>query len=118
MITEAMIVVHMNVMTVVPISLPARFTFFMLAIDEEMEKKTIGTTTQNIMLMNSVPSGSSAPAPSHTKPTMMPSTMPRIIEKKNQLLFRKFFMAASLTDDFHCTLSYPIGTAKRIAGFA
>lgn len=92
MMTEAMIVVHMKVTTVVPISLPARLTLFMFAIEDEIEKKTIGTTTQNIMLMNSVPSGSSAPAPSQTKPTTMPSTMPRIIEKKNQFLFRKIMI--------------------------
>ena len=64
MMTEAMIVVTMKVRTVVPISLPARLALFMLAMAEEMEKKTIGTTTQNIMLMNSVPSGSSTEAPS------------------------------------------------------
>ena len=63
MMTEAMIVVHIKVSTVVPISLPARLALFMLAMAEEMEKKTIGTTTQNIMLMNSVPSGSSTAAP-------------------------------------------------------
>ena len=89
MITEAMIVVHMKVRTVVPMSLPARLTLFILAMEEEMEKKTIGTTTQNIMLMNRVPSGSSAPAPGQAKPTTMPRTMPRIMVKKNQLFFRK-----------------------------
>ena len=115
MITEAMIVVHMKVATVVPISLPARLTLFMLAMDEEMEKKTIGTTTQNIMLMNSVPSGSSAPAPSQAKPTTMPSTMPRIIEKKNQFFLRKFI------GHLHCFLLmilYRKKTANRIVRFA
>ena len=89
MITEAMIVVHINVTTVVPISFPALRALFILAMEEEMEKKTIGTTTQNIMLINKVPSGSSAPAPGHANPTIMPRTIPRIIEKKNQLFFRK-----------------------------
>ncbi len=88
MMTEAMMVVHMKVSTVLPISLPARLALFIFAMDEEMEKKTIGTTTQNIILMNSVPSGSSTPAPGQAKPTMMPATMPMIILKKNQLLFR------------------------------
>ena len=116
MMTEAMIVVHMKVTTVVPISLPARLTLFMLAIDEEIEKKTIGTTTQNIMLMNSVPSGSSAPAPSQTKPTTMPSTMPRIMEKKNQLFFRNFMGMPPFR--IKLQLSYTRKTANRIAGSA
>ena len=73
---------------------PARRALFILAMDEEMEKKTIGTTTQNIMLMNSVPKGSRAVAPGHAKPTMIPRTMPRIIEKKNQLFLRNFIMTS------------------------
>ena len=52
MSTEAMMVVHMKVTTVVPISFPAR------------EKNTIGTTTQNIRLRNRVPRGSRTVAPS------------------------------------------------------
>ncbi len=89
MMTEAMTVVHMKVRTVVPMSLPARLALFMLAMEEEMEKNTIGTTTQNIILINRVPRGSSAPAPGQAKPTTMPRTIPRIIVKKNQLFFRK-----------------------------
>ena len=96
MITEAMTVVHIKVSTVVPMSFPARLAFFMLAMEEEMEKNTIGTTTQNIMLINSVPSGSSAPAPGQAKPTTMPSTMPRIMVKKNQLFFRKLPFVADI----------------------
>ena len=69
--------------------MPARFALFILAMEEEMEKNTIGTTTQNIMLINSVPSGSRTPELSQVKPTTMPSAMPRIMEKKNQLFFRK-----------------------------
>ncbi len=84
-----MIVVHIKVTTVVPISLPARLALFMFAMEEEMEKNTIGTTTQNIMLMNSVPRGSSTPAFGQVKPTMIPSTMPMIMEKKKKLFFRK-----------------------------
>ena len=63
MITEAITVVQMKVITVVPMSLPARLPLFILAMAEEMEKNTIGTTTQNIMLMNSVPRGLSTLAP-------------------------------------------------------
>ena len=44
-----------NVAMVTPLILPARLTLFMLAMAEAMEQNTIGTTTQNIMLMNSVP---------------------------------------------------------------
>ena len=101
MMTEAMMVVHIKVSTVVPISRPARRALFMLAMDEEMEKNTMGTTTQNIMLMNSVPRGSSAPAPGQAKPTTMPRTMPRIMVKKNQLFLRKlpFRMRLSAIED-------------------
>ena len=38
---------------VTPMILPARFTLFILAMAEAMEQNTIGTTTQNIILMNS-----------------------------------------------------------------
>jgi hypothetical protein len=48
----------------------------MLAIAEEMEQKTMGTTIQNIMLMNKVPRGSNAVAPGQTAPVMQPATMP------------------------------------------
>ena len=81
----------MKVITVVPISLPALLALFIFAMDDEMEKNTIGTTTQNIMLINSVPRGSRAPAPGQANPTIIPSTIPRIIVKKNQLFLRKFF---------------------------
>ena len=39
---------------------------FSIAIAEEMETKTIGTTTQNIRLMNTVPIGSRQVAPALT----------------------------------------------------
>ena len=98
MITEAIMVVHIKVTTVVPISLPARFALFILAIEEEIEKNTIGTTTQNIMLMNSVPRGSSALAPSQEKPTIIPRTIPMIMVKKNQLFLKNelLFMTVCL----------------------
>ncbi len=106
MITEAMIVVTIKVKTVVPMSLPARLALFMLAMEEEMEKKTIGTTTQNIILINRVPSGSSAPAPGQAKPTTMPRTMPRIMVKKNQLFFRKlpFLLLAIREHSFQASI--------------
>ena len=56
----------------------------MFAMAEEMEQNTIGTTTQNIMFMNTVPSGSRAVAPGHTAPTMQPATMPTSMEIMNQ----------------------------------
>ena len=55
----------------------------MFAIAEEMETNTIGTTTQNIMLMKIVPMGSSAVAPGQTAPTTHPETIPMIIQIKN-----------------------------------
>ena len=68
--------------------LPARLRLSMLATALEMEAKTMGTTTQNIILMNRVPMGfrTVAPVPEmmlppsstaagHSQPTMQPSTM-------------------------------------------
>ena len=55
--------------------LPARLTLFILAMAEAMKQNTIGTTTQNIMLMNTVPSGSRQTAPGQAAPTAQPSTM-------------------------------------------
>ena len=40
-----------------PFSLHVNVDDFIPATDAEMEKNTSGTTTQNIMLMNTVPSG-------------------------------------------------------------
>lgn len=76
--------VTMNTITVVPSTLPARFTLPMFAMAEEIEQKTIGTTTQNIIFMNTVPSGSRAVAPGQTAPTMQPATMPISMEIMNQ----------------------------------
>ena len=56
------------------------FLHQMFAMAEEMETNTIGTTTQNIMLMKIVPMGSSAVAPGHTAPTTQPATMPMIMK--------------------------------------
>ncbi len=79
MITAALAAVHRKVMTVVLITLPARLALFIFAIAEEMEKNTIGTTTQNIRLTKIVPSHSSAVAPGHTAPTMQPAMIPTSI---------------------------------------
>ena len=68
---------------VVPINFPARFTDFMFAIAEDMETNTMGTTTQNIMLIKTCPMGSSTVAPGHRSPTMVPLTMPAIIRMTN-----------------------------------
>ena len=83
MITAAMAAVHRNVTTVVPSSLPARFTLFMLAMAEEMEQNTIGTTTQNIRFTKTVPSGSRQVAPGHTAPTIQPATMAASMQIRN-----------------------------------
>ena len=97
---EAMAAVTRKVATVVPRTLPALRISPMLAMAEAMEQNTIGTTTQNIRLMNTVPSGSSTVAPALTtspstvttgqsQPTMQPATMPTSMERINQLFFRK-----------------------------
>ena len=82
MITAAIAAVTQKVAIVVPMTLPARRALFMFAIAEEMETNTIGTTTQNIMLMKIVPMGSSAVAPGQTAPTTHPATMPMIMQIK------------------------------------
>ena len=68
---------------------------FSIAIAEEMETKTIGTTTQNIRLMNTVPIGSRQVAPAlttspeasltagQTAPVTQPAMMPTSIAIKN-----------------------------------
>ena len=64
--------------------LPARRALTMFAIAEEIEQNTIGTTTQNIMLINSVPSGSRLFAPGHTAPTTQPAMIASSILRMNQ----------------------------------
>ena len=98
--TEAMAAVTRKVATVVPRTLPALRISPILAMAEAMEQNTIGTTTQNIRLINTVPSGSSTVAPAlttspstvttgHSQPTMQPATIPTSMERMNQLFFRK-----------------------------
>ena len=80
MMIAAIAAVHRNVIMVVPITLPALEMDFMLAIAEAMEANTIGTTTQNMELMNRVPNGSRTVAPGHTRPVMVPATIDTIIQ--------------------------------------
>ena len=96
MMTAAMAPVTTKVPTVTPMIFPARFRLSMLATALEMEAKTMGTTTQNIMLMNTVPRGLSTVAPvpetmpplpsgsaGQTQPRMAPKIMaPSIMAKK------------------------------------
>ena len=91
--TPAIAAVDKKVTIVLPINLPARFTFFMLAMADEMEKNTMGTTTQNIMFTNNVPRNARLPAKSgRSAPTIQPRTMPESISKMKRLLLRKVFI--------------------------
>ena len=81
MMMAAMPAVTRKVTTVVPMILPAFFAFSILAMAEAMEQKTMGTTIQNIRLINTVPSGSSAVAPGQTAPVIQPATMPTSIHR-------------------------------------
>ena len=77
MMTAAMPAVTQKVATVTPMILPAFFMDSMLAMAEQMEQKTIGTTTQNIRLVKMVPSHARLPACSgHTQPNTQPAPMP------------------------------------------
>ena len=89
MIIAAIAAVQRKVTTVVPMTFPALRAETMLATALEMEKKTSGTTTQNIMLMKIVPSGSRTVAPGQTQPVMAPATMPKTIVSVNQLFLKK-----------------------------
>ena len=74
MMTAAMAPVTTKVATVTPMIFPARWRLSMLATALEMEANTMGTTMQNIILMNTVPRGlrTVAPVPEITPPS--PST--------------------------------------------
>ena len=85
MMTAAMAPVITKVSTVVPMILPARLRLRMLATDPAMEAKTRGTTTQNIMLMNTVPRGLIVvPNSGETQPAMQPSTMAPSMMARNR----------------------------------
>ncbi len=66
MITAAMAPVTTNVPTVTPMILPARFRLCILATALEIEANTMGTTMQNIRLINTVPRGFRTVAPAWT----------------------------------------------------
>ena len=62
---------------VIPMTLPARFALDILEIAEAMEQNTIGTTTQNMRFINTVPRGASfEPSEGFKAPTRQPATMP------------------------------------------
>ena len=76
MMTAAMAPVTTKVATVVPMILPARRRLRTLATEFAMEANTSGTTTQNIMLINTVPKGLMAwPKLGKDQPAIQPSTM-------------------------------------------
>ena len=100
MSSAATAAVHIKVMTVVPRTFPALFTLPILAMAEEMEQNTIGTTTQNIRFMKTVPSGSSAVAPGQTAPVTQPATMPISMVMRNQYLLKNFPVAFMVISPF------------------
>ena len=63
MMAAAMAPVTMKVRMVVPMIVPARLRLRMVAMEPAMEANTMGTTMQNIMLMNRVPRGFRTVAP-------------------------------------------------------
>ena len=81
MMAAAMAPVTTKVPMVTPMILPARLRLPILATAPAMDAKTMGTTMQNIMLMNTVPKGSSTLAPElssvagNRAPTTQPATM-------------------------------------------
>ena len=91
--TAAIPPVTTKVATVTPIIFPARFRLSMFATALEMDANTIGTTTQNIILMNTVPKGlrTVAPVPEITPPSA--ST----VAGKSQPAAQPRIMAASMT---------------------
>lgn len=58
---------------------------------EEIEQNTMGTATQNIILMKTVPSGSRQVAPGQTAPTAQPATIANSMLRINQYCFRNLF---------------------------
>jgi len=82
MITAAMAPVITKVATVVPMILPARLRLSILATAPAMDANTMGTTMQNIILMNTVPRGFRmvAPALSSVTGKIQPTIAPRIME--------------------------------------
>ena len=86
--TAAIAPVTIKVATVVPMIFPARPRLLMLAIDPAIEANTRGTTTQNIMLMNTVPKGLIVwPKSGANQPTIQPKTMPPNISARKAVPF-------------------------------
>ena len=79
MMTAATAPVTTKVPTVTPMIRPARLRLSILATALEMEANTMGTTMQNIMLMNTVPRGlrTVAPALSSVAGQIRPAAAPR-----------------------------------------
>ena len=86
-----MAAVTKKVSRVAPMIFPARRMPFILAMAEEIEQNTMGTATQNIILMKTVPSGSRQVAPGHTAPTAQPATIANSMLRINQYCFRNLF---------------------------
>ena len=84
MITAAIAPVTTKIATVVPMILPARALLLMPATELEMEANTKGTTTQNIMLINTVPNGLIfIPNSGANQPVTIPAIIaPSIIARK------------------------------------
>ena len=76
MMTAAMAPVITKVTMVVPMILPARWRLSILATEPAMEAKTSGTTTQNIILINTVPRKAMlCPQSGLNQPNRAPATM-------------------------------------------
>ena len=74
---EASNPVNKNTATDTPTILPALRRSPILATAPAMEANTIGTTMQNIKLINTVPSGFNLVAPGHTAPVIQPAATAR-----------------------------------------
>ena len=83
-ITLATAAVQVKVTSVIPSIFPALRGLAIFAIADDIEQKTMGTTTQNIIFTKRVPSGSRAVAPGHTAPTMHPAAIPVSMVSRNQ----------------------------------
>ena len=83
-INAAMAPVITKVRTVVPMIFPALLRLFILATELDIEANTKGTTTQNIMFINTVPKGFSfGPKSGANHPTSPPAIIaPSIIARK------------------------------------
>ena len=99
----AMVAVTQKVSTVTPIIFPARLGDAMLAMAEEMDRNTMGTTMQNMRLINTVPRGSSTVAPGLStsspwrttgkhSPATDPAVMPSSMNRRKPLFLKNRFI--------------------------